>query len=79
MYTRDQPRTLTIAIVVLQQQLPGLLVERRLGIGINEKALHRDKDMSNPICRLPILLERVDTDLATLGHVRVEYLSREPT
>ena len=78
MYARDQPRTLTIAIVVLQQQLPGLLVERRLRIGIDEKALHRDKDMSNPICRLPILLERVDTDLARCRDIRMEYFGGEP-
>ena len=52
MYARDQPRTLTIAIVVLQQQLPGLLVERRLGIGIDEKAsdlMHDEYNATEPV------------------------------
>ena len=77
-HTRDEPRALAIAIVVLQQQLARLLIQRRLRIWVDEQTLHSHKDVPNPIARLPVLLERVDTDLACGRDVGVKDLRREP-
>ena len=78
MHACDEPSALAIAIVVLQQQLARLLVQRRLRIRVDEQALHRHKDMPNPIARLPVLLERVHTYFAGSGDVGVKDLRREP-
>ena len=78
MHARDESRPLAIAIIVLQQQLPGFFIQRRLRIRVDEQTFDRHEDMSDPITRLPVLLERVHANLARRGHVRVEDLRGEP-
>lgn len=79
MYTRDQPRSATIAAIILQQQFPRLLVECGFRIGVDQQALYGYQDVLDPVRRLPVLFERIDTDFAGSGHVRVEYLRGKPT
>lgn len=49
MHASYELRALAITVVVLQQQLAGLLVKRRLGIRVDEEALDRHKDMPDTI------------------------------
>ncbi len=49
MYTRDELGTLTVALIVLLQQLTSLLVECRVRIRVNKQALDRDEDVCNAI------------------------------
>jgi len=64
MNTGDELRPRTVTVVVLQQQLPSLLVQRRLRVRVNEQTFHGNEDMADSVGRLPILLQRVDTDFA---------------
>ena len=79
MDTRNKLRAVAIAVVVLQQQLPGLLIQRRVRIRIDKQALDSHEYVADPVLALPVLLQRVDTDLARTGHVRVEDLRGKPT
>ena len=78
MHARNELCALTVAVVVLEQELAGLFVQCRLGVGIDEQALHREKDVTNPIGGLPVLLKRVHTNLAGRRDVGVEDLRGEP-
>ena len=78
MHAGYELRALAVAGVVLQEQLAGLLVERGFGVGVDEQPLAGDEDVADPVRRLPVLLERVHTDLARRRDVRMEYLRREP-
>lgn len=79
MHARDEPCALTIRVVILEQQFSSLLIQRGLGIGVDEQALHREKDVAYSISRLPVFLERVHTNLACRRDIRMEDLGREPT
>ena len=79
MDARYQFRTRAIAVVVLQQELPGFLIQGRFGIWIDQQTLDGHEYMTNAKGRLPILLQSVDADLAGGGDVWVEDLGGEPT
>jgi hypothetical protein len=79
MYSRDELCPRSVTFVVLQQFPARFLVQRALGIRIDQEALDGDEDMLDPICRLPVLLERVHTDLTGGRDVRVEDLGEHPT
>lgn len=79
MYTRDQLRSATIAAIILQQQLPRLLVECGFRIWVDQQALYGYQDVLDPVRRFPVLFERVDADFAGGGHVWVEYFRGKPT
>lgn len=53
-------------LVVFQEQLAGLLIERRLWEGLNQEAAHNDQHMPQPHVWLPIALQYIHTDLALL-------------
>lgn len=63
MYARYELCSRTIVIIILQKELPCLLVQRGFRIGVNQKTLDSDKDVGNAVCRLPILLEGIHADL----------------
>lgn len=56
MNTCDELRAIAIALVILQEQFAGLLVQSRLWVRINEEALDGDKNVANSICGFPIFL-----------------------
>lgn len=64
MYARYQLGATAVAAVVLEQQLARLLVQCRLGVGVDEQTFDGDQDVLDAVGRLPVLLERVHTDLA---------------
>lgn len=69
---------LEVLFVVLHDELAGLLVERALGEGHYEETLDDLKDVvERPSGGVPILLERVDADLAFFGDVGMEDLRYE--
>lgn len=76
---RYQFRTRAVAIVVLQQEFPGFLIQGGFWIRIDQQTLYCHEYMTNAKGRLPILLQSVDTNLASRGNVRVEDLSSKPT
>lgn len=78
MYARDQLRPRAIIIIIFQQQFSRLFIQRRFGIGKNEKAFHSYKDVADAVCRLPILLQRVDTYLPCRRDVRMEDFRCKP-
>jgi hypothetical protein len=49
MYARDEFGTLTVALIVLLQQLAGLFVEGRVWIRVNKETFDRDEDVSDAI------------------------------
>ena len=49
MYARDEFGALTIALIVLLQQLASLLVQCRVRIWVNKQALDGNEDVSNAI------------------------------
>lgn len=78
MYARDQPRARTIVVVILQQQLSSFFVQCRFRVGVNQQTLDRDENMADAVLRLPVLLQRVDANLACRANVGVEDLRRKP-
>lgn len=76
-YLGHHPRSLRIVIVVFQQQLACLLVERRLCVGHYKQALDGQQNVFDAQVRLPVLLECVDADFSVSGHVRMEDLGEE--
>jgi hypothetical protein len=74
-----QPRATAVVGVVLQQQLPRLLVECGLGIRVYQETFDSDQNVLDPVRRLPVLLQGVDTDLARVGDIGVEDLGNEST
>ena len=78
MYLRNQPRPLTIALVILLQELACLFIQGRVWIRINEETFDGEEDMPDAVGRLPVFLEGVHTDLSPWADVGVEDLSREP-
>lgn len=62
---------------MLKQQLPRLLIERRLRIRHYEQALDSEQHMSDSQLIVPILLERVDANLARLCHIGMEDFGKE--
>ena len=79
MNARDQLCSSTIVLVIFKQLLSSLLVERRLGVRVDEQALDRDEDVADAVRRLPVLLERVHANLTGRRHVRMENLADKPT
>lgn len=77
-HARDEARARAIIVIVLEEQLARLLVEGRFRIRVDEETLDGDEDVADAEGRLPVLLERVDADLACGGDVRVEDLGYEP-
>jgi hypothetical protein len=65
-------------LIVLQEQLAGLLIERWLREGLYEQAAHNHQDMPQPHVLLPIPLEDVHADVALLGDIRMEDLCQKP-
>jgi hypothetical protein len=78
MDTRYKLRAGKICIIVFQEKLPRFLVKCAFGIRINEEALDCHKDVRNAVRRLPILLQRVYTNLARRRDVWVEDLGCKP-
>ena len=79
MHTRYQLGTAAVTAVVFQQQFSRFLVEGGLWIRVDQETFDSDQDVLNPVRRLPVLLQGVDTDLARVRNIRVEDLGREPT
>ena len=79
MDTSYQLRARVIIVVVLQQELPGFLIQCGFGIRIDQQALDRHEYMTNAKGRLPVLLQSVDANLTGGGDVWVENLGGEPT
>ena len=79
MDARNQLRTRTITVVVLQQELPGFFIQGRFRIRVDQQTLDRHEYMTNPIGRLPILLQSVDANLTRRRDIWVEDLGGEPT
>jgi hypothetical protein len=77
--TRYQSRTRAIAVVVLQQELPGFLIQSGFGIRVDQQTLDCHEYMTNTKGRLPILLQSVDANFAGGGDVWVEDLGGKPT
>jgi len=74
----DQFGVLEVLLVVLHDELAGLLVERTLGEGHDQQALNHLQDVvEGPGGRVPVLLQRVHADLALLGYVGMEDLRDE--
>jgi len=48
----------SILLIILEQQLSGLFVEGRLGVGHNQKTLDRDQDVLDAELRLPVLCHK---------------------
>lgn len=78
MHTCYKLRAGTVRVVVLQEELPCFLVEGTFGIGINEEAFDCHENVTDAIRRLPVLLQRVHTNLSRRRDVRVENLGCEP-
>jgi hypothetical protein len=78
MDARNELCAFTIARIFLQKQPPRLLVQRRLGIGVDEQAFDSDEDMPDPVLRFPVLLQSVDANLAIGADVGMEDLRGEP-
>ena len=76
-HARHQPRPRRERPVVLQQQPPRLLVQRRLRERLHEKAPDDDEDVPEAQVGLPVLFEDVDADIAGVGDVWVEDLGGE--
>ena len=69
---------LEVLLVVLHDEFAGLLVERAFGEGDDEEALDDLEDVvERPGRGVPVLLERVDADLAFFGDVGMEDLRYE--
>lgn len=73
-------RALKIVGIILQQQLTGFLIQRRLRIRLDEETANRDKDMLQTERLVPILLQSADTDLTRLEiHIWMKDFGEEPT
>ena len=79
MHAGHQFRMSPIILVILQQQLPRVLIQRGLGVGVYQKTFNGHEDMPDPVLLLPILLQRVHADLPFRTDVWVEDLGHEPT
>ena len=62
-------RLLAVLVVVLHKVLACLLVERRLGEGIDQQAAHHLQHVADAERGLPVLFKRVNADLASLRDV----------
>ena len=79
MYTGDELCAIAVALVVFQQELPRFLVERRFRVGVDEETFDGNKDMSDSVFLLPILLQSIDTNLLRgVVHVGVEDFRHKP-
>lgn len=72
MYARDEPCAPAVFLVIFQEELSGLFIQRALGVRVDEQALDRHKDMCNSKGRLPVFLEGVYTDLTGRRYVWVK-------
>ena len=70
--TGDKPRSLAIVVIVLEQQLPCLLIQGGLWIRVDQKTFDGHQDVPNAIRGLPIFLQCVDANLSSCRDVRVE-------
>lgn len=61
MYARNQFGTTAIALVVLEEELPRLFVQRRFGVWVDEKAFDGHEDVAYAICGFPVFLKSVNT------------------
>lgn len=64
MHASDQLSAFTITVIVFKQEFAGFFVKSRFGVRINQKTLDGHENVSNPVGRLPILLEGVHTNFA---------------
>lgn len=78
-YTGEKLRTRAISLVVLHEHFTCFLVEGRFRIGVDQEAFNGHKDVSDAVCRLPILLESVHTDFACGADIGMEDLGGKPT
>lgn len=67
-----------VLLVAVHEEFAGLLVECAFGEGDDEQALHGLQDVvDRPGSGVPVLLERVDANLALFGDVGMEDLGDE--
>lgn len=67
-----------VLLVAVHEELAGFLVECAFGEGDDEQALDRLEDVvDGPGSGVPVLLERVDANLALFGDVGMEDLGDE--
>lgn len=62
--TRHRPRPHTVLLVVFQKCPTRIFIECRFRVRVDKEALDRDKNVLNPKCRLPVLLQRVNADFS---------------
>jgi len=75
----DEFRARAVTLVIFKEQLSGLFVQSRFGVGVDEQALDRHKDVGYAILGFPVLFERVDTDFTRGPNIRVKDLGGKPT
>ena len=56
-------------IVLLEQQLAGLLVQCRLGVGDDKETLDGEENVLQAQVRLPVLLQCIHTNLPITTHL----------
>ena len=66
-----------VLLVVLEEQLPGLLVQGRLRERLDQEAPDHQEHVPDAEVGLPVFLKDVDADVALLCYVGVEYLCEE--
>lgn len=60
---------------VVEDELARLVVEGGLGVGVDEEAADDGEDVADAQVRLPVLLQRIHTDLPTRRrHIGMEHL-----
>lgn len=67
-----------VLLIVLEEHLARVLVQRTLGERYDEQAFDDFEDVvEGPGCGVPVFLEGVDADLSFFGDVGMEYFSDE--
>ena len=70
---------LEVSLIIIHEQSPRLVVERRLGKGVDQEAAHNLEHMPNSEFLTPILFEGIDADISRFGDVWVEYFRQKET
>lgn len=60
----NQLGSITVVVVVIQQELSSFLIQSGFRVGVYKETFHGNKNMANAIARLPVFLQRIDTNLA---------------
>jgi hypothetical protein len=66
-----------VLVVVFEEELPGLLVQGRLGKRLDQEAANHEKNVPDAEVRFPVFLQNINTYLTVLCYVWVENFSKK--